>query len=258
VSSLITQSRIEWLNLAGRGYAINPFIGCAYGCYGGCWAYLTARRHGRVKDWQEWLHPELKPQFQSPDLEAQIAREARRLPEDAQLLLSATCDPFQPADLGFDDTIKAILTGLAGVRGKPRILVLTKSGFGLLRFMLWLPRGRTQVGITLTSFTPTEWEPRADHPKLRIDALSTAKNVGFSTYISIEPWLPWVTNPKAIIKATRDFTDSYIVGSFNYTGNKSFYKAYYRRELPKLVAWMDQEKIKYFLKRELLRKAKEA
>lgn len=241
---LITKSKIEWLQ--PRGYAINPFLGCAYACYEGCWAYLNAKRHGWVKDWEEWQRPKINPKFQGIAIAASVQQEVLRLPPDAQILLSATTDPFQPDYFGYYSIVEKILRGVSNAGRRPWIL--TKSGSGIVRFLPWLEDCRAKVGITLTSLEETKWEPHAEEPYLRLLALQKAKEAGLSTYISIEPIIPEFTDPKAIIKASKDFTDCYILGSFNYVGVS---KRYYREMLPSLLKWLEEERINFFLKREL-------
>jgi len=252
MEKLITRCKIEWLEQEGyKGYAINPFIGCGYGCYGGrCWAYLAARRQGRVENWDEWQRPRIAPKFQGIPIAATIQREVLRLPRNARVLLSATSDPFQFNFFGYESIIEQILRGFSYASNHPELWVLTKSGVGITPFKNWLQDCDATIGVTITSVQRTEWEPNAVSPSLRWLALDAAKKLGLRTYISIEPWIPEVTDPKAIIERTREFTDFYILGSFNYAGVDN---NYYKEHLPPLLEWLDTlENIHYFLKKELL------
>jgi len=247
---LITKCGIEWLNEDGEGYAINPFVGCGNGCYKGkCWAYLEAKRHGRVRSWEEWQRPKLNSRFQGQSLRVQVASEAGKLPRGANILLSATTDPFQFDFFGYNSIVENILHGLSWVKNGPQIWILTKSGTGLVRFQANIVDCKAKVGVTITSLeTNREWEPHADQPGLRLLALKQLKEAGLSTYISIEPIIPHVTAPRDIIERTRDYTDWYILGSFNYAGvDKNFYK----ETMPSLLEWLKAEGISFFIKREL-------
>ena len=255
MEKLITRCKIEWLEQEGcKGYTINPFIGCGYGCYKGhCWAYLTAKRQGRVATWDQWQRPRINPKFQGIPIAVEIQREALRLPENARVLLSAMCDPFQFDFFGYNSIVEKILVGICRASNHPQLWVLTKSGEGIIRFMPELQECDATVGITLPGLEKTEeWEPHASSPILRMLALKKAKEARFRTYISIEPWIPEITEPKAIIEATRQFTDSYILGSFNYAGVDS---GYYREHLPPLLDWLERESINFYLKKELKAKA---
>jgi len=248
---LITPCRIEWLP-ENRGYAINPFVGCGYGCYQGhCWAYLQARRSGRVPSWEEWQRPRLNSKFQGVSLRVTVAREAGRLPESAVILLSATCDPFQFDFYGYYSIVESILHGLSWLKDGPQLWVLTKSASGLIRFQDYLVDCKAKVGVTVTSLKWSEWEPFAESPSLRLLALGKIKKAGLETYVSIEPWIPEVTDPRAIIERTREFVDHYILGSFNYAGVD---RDYYRQQLPPLLEWLGKENVPFFVKKELMTK----
>lgn len=249
---LITPCRIEWLPEM-RGYAINPFIGCGYGCYKGhCWSYLQARRSGRVASWEEWQRPRLNSKFQGVSLRVAVAREAGKLPKGAVILLSATCDPFQHDFFGYHSIVENILHGLSWIHDGPQVWVLTKSASGLIRFQDYLVNCKAKVGVTITSLEQSEWEPFAEAPSLRMLALRRIKEAGLETYVSIEPWIPEVTDPRAIIERTRRFVDFYILGSFNYAGVEG---SYYREQLPPLLEWLEGENIPFFVKKELLDKS---
>jgi DNA repair photolyase len=89
---------------------------------------------------------------------------------------------------------------------------------------------------------------------MRLLGLRTAKEKGCPTFISIEPWIKGVTDPRGIIEATRGFCDFWIVGSHN-RGLRPLEPDYYRRELPILLKWLEREEVgqRVFLKRELRR-----
>jgi len=244
---LITTCKIEWLP-EKKGYAINPFIGCAHGCYRGrCWAYLQAKRQRIVKNWEEWRRAKINAKFMGIPIATDIQLEVSRLPEDAAILLSATTDPFQPDYFGYHGIIEEILRGYTRASHRPGLWVLTKSGTGIIRFLDYLEAAKAKIGITLTSLRANEWEPGADKPSIRLLALKAAKERRLSTYISIEPWIPDVTEPFEIIKETQDFTDFYIIGRLNYSGIES---SYYRGKLPTLIEWLHNQGIDFFLKKE--------
>jgi len=245
---LVTTCKIEWLP-EKKGYAINPFIGCAHGCYRGrCWAYLQARRQGMVKNWEEWQQVKINPKFMGIPIATNIQREVLRLPENAVILLSATTDPFQPDYFGYDGIVEEIFRGYARASHRPELWILTKSGSGIIRFLNYLQAAKAKVGITLTSLEGTEWEPWADEPSIRLAALKTVKEERLGTYISIEPWIPDLTEPTKIIEKTRNFVDFYILGRFNYSGIGN---DHYKEKLPGLIKWLRSEGIDFYLKKEL-------
>jgi DNA repair photolyase len=139
----------------------------------------------------------------------------------------------------------------ADTADKAQLLLLTKSGTGIMRFMSWLKLVNCTVGVTVTSLERTEWEPLADSPELRLRALKDAKSAGLSTFVSIEPWIPDVTDPVAIIEASKEFVDLYMIGSFNYAGvNGDFYQ----QSMPEVVECRIRSGVPVYFKKELLRK----
>jgi hypothetical protein len=203
MSGLFSPSNIEWLNQEGRrGYALTPFRGCAYGC-----SYCWSREIQRIP-YEQWVRPRLRQAFQGVDLFAQ----AMRAPQGANVLLSASTDPFQPIGMGYDTIVESLLRGLGYARDV-QVWVLTKSGKGILRHLDALQGAR--LGVTLTTLESNTYEQRAEGPGMRLLGLRTAKERGCPTFISIEPWIKGVTDPRAIIEKTQDYCDFWIVGSHN-------------------------------------------
>lgn len=241
--ALFSRCNIEWMNQDGRpGYALNPHRGCASGCL-----YCWSREIQRIP-YEEWIRPRLREAFQGIDLAAEVIR---RTPRDANVLLSASTDPFQPIHLGFDGIIGNLLRGLSQATGI-QVWVLTKSGSSILVHLDWL-KG-TRVGVTVVSRDNIEQEPHADPPWLRLFALEKAKKAGCSTFISIEPWLKDITDPRAIIEASQEFCDLWILGSHN-RRMRPLYPEYYRQELPPLLEWIHKKGLRerVFVKKELTR-----
>ncbi len=46
-------------SIPGMDYAMNPVLGCSHGCRYPCYAWLMARRFGKVKTFSEWTQPVL-------------------------------------------------------------------------------------------------------------------------------------------------------------------------------------------------------
>jgi len=243
---VIVRSKIEWLNLAGyKGYAINPYVGCANACKY-CWSRLL--KHIPDKDWQK---PRLARDFDGTTIAAMIAREYPRN-ERSNILLSASTDLFQPDYLGYDGIVTEILRGLSWVpehrEMHANIFILTKSG-SFVRWLDELKDLKAKIGITLTNAVGNnEWEPNADESWVRTLALRMAKEEGLLTFISIEPWIPEITDPFEIIQSTQEFTDIYIIGSLNYFEvSKGYYIPIIRRIMNQL-RYLGKP---FFLKREL-------
>ena len=106
-----------------------------------------------------------------------------------------------------------------------------------------------EVGFTITSLQDIPfWEPYAPGNTNRIQALKKAHELGIKTFVSIEPWIPDVTQQSVIIKKLRDSVDRFIIGSMQYCDVP---RSFYAKNLPALTSWLKENKIDYYLKKEL-------
>jgi len=148
----------------------------------------------------------------APDV---LCSELLEIPKGSRILLCPLCDPYQPAELEYQITRKC----LEVLKDAEMVTkVLTKSDNVLRDEDLFSEfEGTLWVGVTLTSLSKNKYESYAPPASKRIKALKRLKSKGIKTFISIEPWIPFLTNPSAIIAATQDFIDFYIIGKLNYT-----------------------------------------
>lgn len=40
-------------------YTLNHVLGCSHGCKYPCYAFMMARRFGKVKSYEDWIHPQV-------------------------------------------------------------------------------------------------------------------------------------------------------------------------------------------------------
>ena len=248
MTSLLTRSRIEWLNLDGKvGYSINPWVGCRHNCQY-CWA-----RDLRKMTREEWHRPTMKFDFIRKDLALAVSAKVK---PGMNILLSATTDFFQPdltlspvegVQVGIQEEI---LRGLSWEK-EAQVWVLTKSN-AFLKFLPLLERAK--VGVSISSLGPIGPEVFAPIPIPRHLALGEAKKAGCSTYISIEPWIPGVTRPREIIEMSESYCDWWIIGSLNRM-MRAVDPDFYRRELPPLLDWIRAQGLekRVYIKKELRR-----
>jgi DNA repair photolyase len=52
--SLLYKSNVEY-----GDFTINPVLGCSHGCKYPCYAFMMAKRFGKVKNYEEWIKPKL-------------------------------------------------------------------------------------------------------------------------------------------------------------------------------------------------------
>ncbi len=237
--SLLNPSDVEWTD-----YCVNHYIGCSHGC-----TYCYARRIHEAF-WQgRWgKFQEVKPVQNALEL---LERNLRRK-KPGKVLLSSMCDPYPVIENRLKLT-RRIMERLLGTDF--HVPVLTKSSLASRDIDLMEGHDNVELGVTLTTLSEEQarrFEPGASPPGERVQVLREAHAAGVRTFMSIEPWIPGVTDPWKIIRHCRGFVDRFIIGSLNHTAVPG---EFYSHELPRLVKKLDREKVNYLLKRELLKKA---
>ena len=199
--NIITKSNIPEID-----FVINPYIGCQHGCIY-CYAEFMIRFTGHKGDkWGEFLDIKTydfgKIKFNRYD--------------GKRILLSSVTDPYLPLELKYENTRK-ILEKLVGT--KAEISVLTKSKFVTRDIDLFKKFENLEVGIsinTLDSNFAKVIEKGASIPHERLKALKELHDNGIKTYSFISPFFPQITDYKAIIEETLDYTDSYMFENLNF------------------------------------------
>jgi DNA repair photolyase len=170
--------------IPGMDVAINPYVGCSYGC-GYCYAAFMGRSVGRGRDeWGRYVYPK-------ENLRAVLRRELRR-PRNgrARIFFGSVTDPWQPAEARWKLT-RAALELLAEHRHRGRVQVLTRSKL-VCRDIDLLERLNSDVGLTispdggLTRLFDRRSPPLAD----RLEALTELNVRGLRTYAFIGPLFP--------------------------------------------------------------------
>ena len=236
--TLLNESDVEWTD-----YCINHYIGCVHGC-----TYCYARKMHEAF-WQgRWgKFQEVKPVLNALDL---LERDLRRR-KPGTVLLSSMCDPYPPAEKRLRLT-RRILEKLLDTDF--HVLVLTKSSLAWWDIDILQGHENVELGVTLTTLSEQQakrYEPRASPPEDRLHVLEIAHEFGVKTFVSIEPWIPGVTDPWAIVQRCR-FVDRFIIGALNY---HTVPQGFYRKELPKLEKKLEDAGVMYLLKKELIQKA---
>jgi len=186
--------------------AANLYRGCGHGC-SYCYAPAATRT-----DRERFVRPEPRARVLG-----QLERDAARLAGDRRdVLLSFTCDPYQPLDAELGLTRQAIQILH---RHRLAVTVLTKGGYRARRDLDLLAEDpRSSFGVTLTFADPARsqaWEPGAALPVERLDSLTRAKAAGIHTWASLEP----VIDPAETLELIRwswPWVDLYRVGKWNH------------------------------------------
>lgn len=185
--------------------ALNLYRGCAHAC-----AYCYVPQILRMSKRQ--FHFYVTPKKNVINRLEEDVKKMRG--EKRPVLLSFSCDPYQPIDESYQLTRRAIRILKDN---DMRITILTKGGLLANRDFDLLDE-TDFVGATLTFQNVSDslnWEPNASLPEERLQMLRDAKKNGFGTWVSFEP----IISPEQVIeliKKTHDFVDEYKIGKLNY------------------------------------------
>jgi len=218
---------------SGLGFhCINHVLGCSHGCRYPCYAFLMARHHGRIRDYEEWCRPRIVGNALEL-LDQELARK-RVLPDCVHLCL--TTDPFMNGQPEVGAMSLAIIERLnhCGIECS----VLTKGRLPAeLADRRRFPCDNTH-GISLVSLDEDfrrEWEPGAASYAERIVALRRLHEAGRRTLAHIEPYpTPSILEQElAEILAEVKFVDHVYFSGWNYNprvGRDPADAAFYRRQ----------------------------
>lgn len=240
--SMLYKTEVEY-----GDYTMNHVLGCSHGCKYPCYAFMMAKRFGKVDSYEDWLEPRLV----SNTLEI-LDREIPKLREKIKSVqLCFTTDPFM---YGYDEIKKMSLAAIRKLNdsGIPCI-VLTK---GLLPIELADYSKKNIYGITIVSLDENyreKTEPGAASYKERIKALENLHEKGCKTWVSIEPY----PTPNLIkqnlseILCEISFADKIIFGRTNYCKDVTAYKehkAFYNEQADIVIDFCKKNKIEFHIK----------
>lgn len=240
--SMLYKTEVEY-----GDYTMNHVLGCSHGCKYPCYAFVMAKRFGKVDSYEDWLEPRLV----SNTLEI-LDREIPKLKEKIKSVqLCFTTDPFM---YGYDEIKKMSLAAMRKLNdsGIP-CTVLTK---GLLPIELADYSKNNIYGITLVSLDENyreKTEPGAAPYKERIKALENLHEKGCKTWVSIEPYpTPNLIkqNLSEILCEIR-FADKIIFGRTNYCKDVTAYKEhkeFYNEQADIVINFCKKNKIEFHIK----------
>lgn len=228
-------------------YTMNHVQGCSHGCKYPCYAYLMAKRFGKVKSYVEWIEPVLVDNTLEL-LDKEIPKLKDKI-ESVQLCF--TTDPFM---VGYPEIEQMSLASIkklniAGIK----CVILTK---GILPIKLLNYSSENEYGITLVSLDERyreNVEPGAAPYAERIKALRALHDAGCKTWVSMEPYPTpnLVQQDLAEILQTVSFVDRIIFGRANYNKAVSDYKGhkvFYNACANKVIGFCEMNNIQYHIK----------
>ena len=228
-------------------YTLNHIQGCSHGCRYPCYAYMTAKRFGKVKNYEEWIHPQIVENTMQL-----LTKELPRFKDKIHLLhLCFTTDPFM---YGYEEICKLSTQVLQRANAHNiRCSVLTK---GILPDDLVELPLQNEYGFTVVSLNGDfirHYEPGAAPIEARIAALRNLSEHGCKTWVSIEPYpTPNIIdqNLSDILEAI-SFTDRIIFGRLHYNKVVSEYKGYknfYNQCANQVIEFCEEHQINYHIK----------
>lgn len=231
-SSIITKS-----NLPDADYVINPYVGCMHSCIY-CYARFMKRFTGHTEEWGKFVDVKVN----APDL---IPTKTSKY-KGKLIFLASVTDAYLPLERKYQLTRK-ILEKLIPLQ--VNLGMQTKSDLLVRDIDLLKQFKNCEVGLTITTLDDSlreEIEPFTSSVQNRIKALEKLKEAGIKSYVFIGPILPFLTDWKKIILATKHSSDLYMFENLNIRGDIwSSVKKWLNERRPKLLE--DYERV-YFSK----------
>ena len=229
-------------------YTMNHALGCSHGCKYPCYAFMMAKRFGKVSSYKEWLEPHLVCNTMEI-LEQEIPRLKGKI---QSVHLCFTTDPFM---CGYEEIKTMSLTAIEKLNAAGiKCTVLTK---GLLPIELARFLPENEYGITLISLNEEyrrRIEPGVASYHDRLNALRALHDKGCRTWVSIEqyPTQNLIEQNLTRILDAVNFTDKIIFGRTNYSKEITAYacnKAFYNEQATLVIDYCNKNGIQYHIKR---------
>lgn len=198
VKTYLSKSKI-----AGFDYVINPYIGCPHKCVY-CYAEYMRKFTGHPEEWGEFLDVKT---CEVPLPPAKLFR--------THVMLSSVTDPYNPYEKQYGLTRK-LLKQLEFCQAYVHILTKSSLVPRDLDILKKMPGAEVSFSFSSADEHFRELaEPGAGRVKEKINALKTLHENGIKTAVMAAPIFPGITDWKALIEATRPYTDRYGFDSLN-------------------------------------------
>lgn len=240
--SLIYKTGVEY-----GDYTLNHIQGCSHGCKYPCYAFMMAKRFGKVKTYEDWVNPCIVENTLEL-LEYELPKYKDKI---KMLHLCFTTDPFM---FGREDISNLSVEILKKANDEGiNCSVLTK---GVLPIELAQLSKNNEYGITVVSLDEaflSEYEPHAANIQQRIASLRSLHDAGCKTWVSIEPYPTPNFIEQNIIDILNEisFCDKIIFGRIHYNKKVSEYKEhkeFFNETAQKVIAFCKEHNISYHIK----------
>lgn len=241
--SLLYKTGVEY-----GDYTINHVQGCSHGCKYPCYAFLMAKRFGKVKTYEEWIEPQLVSNTLEL-LDIEIPKYKNKI---QSVHLCFTTDPFMLGYKEISDKSIEIIKKL-----NSHDIPCTALTKGLLPLELCELSKKNEYGITFVSLNEKyrkTYEPGASTYTDRLNSLKALHDKGCKTWVSIEPYpTPNIIDQDILeILNAVSFTDKIIFGRTHYNKEITSYKnhkEFYNEQAQIVISFCEQHNIKYHIKK---------
>ena len=220
--NILTRSKI-----GSGGYAINPYVGCPYGCIY-CYAEFMRGVTGYEEAWGEFLDAK---DFGAANLVKFAASHGNE-----RVFMSSVTDCYNPYEAQFGATRKVLET-LAS--SDTNLQILTKSSLVTRDIDLLQTMPNVRVGVSLSVIDESLCrilEPRASLVAARIAAIKQLRAEGVKTYIFVAPIFPQITPVFDIMSRYGDVADEMWFDRLNlYPNFRDKILAFIGRNFPELL-----------------------
>lgn len=193
-------------DLPASDYVINPYVGCSHRCRY-CYASFMKRFTGHTEEWGTFVDVKQCPSWKLP---RNIAGKT--------LLLSSVTDPYQPLEVKYGATGKA----LRHILGTPaKIEILTKSHLVTKDIDLFLQFSNIRIGISMNTLDDSfrrDMEPGASSVARRLDALKRLRQAGLATYLFVSPIFPGLTDLDRLVAEAAPYVQEICFENLNLRG----------------------------------------
>ncbi len=212
INLIKTKNIIIKSNLPDADFVINPYTGCSHACIY-CYARFMKRFTGHKENWGDFVDVKLNAVETIPQKSKKF--------KNKSIFMSSVTDPYLPIEKRYKIT-RSILSKIIPM--EPNLSIQTKSALIIRDIDLLTQFNSCKAGLTITTLDDIvrkQIEPGTSSVEKRIAALKQLNQSGVSTYVFIGPILPYITDWKQIVDATKDFTNEYMFENLNMHGTIS-------------------------------------
>lgn len=241
--TLLYKSGVEY-----GDFCINHVEGCSHGCLYPCYAMMLKKRTGAISGYDDWRKPKIVENAIEL-LEKEIPRYKTKI---KFVHLCFSTDPFM---LGHDEVGRLSIEIVGRLNDNNIPCTLLTKGIYPVDLVQNLSR-ENEYGITLVSLDENfrqSYEPYAASFEERVEALRSLHEMGFKTWVSMEPY-PTPNIVSQDLKKILDklsFVDKIVFGRLNYSAKiKGFphAKEFYNSQAKTVMNSCKRGKIKYHIK----------